>query len=112
MAAEALGFVPTTDADSRSQSRHAARLQFGTTCPQETQETKMHTPRTQPSPADVAMEVTSLSAGLGIVTIPLFPFALPGLLLVVGPLVPVALAAVLLAMPVVVPVWLVRTIRT
>jgi membrane protein implicated in regulation of membrane protease activity len=72
----------------------------------------MHTPRTQPSPADVAMEVTSLSAGLGIVTIPLFPFALPGLLLVVGPLVPVALAAVLLAMPVVVPVWLVRTIRT
>lgn len=71
----------------------------------------MHTPRTQPSSADVAMEVTNLSAGLGIVTIPLFPFALPGLLLVVGPLVPVALAAVLLAIPVVVPVWLVRTIR-
>ncbi len=72
----------------------------------------MHTPRAKPSSADVAMEVTSLLAGLGIVTIPLFPFALPGLLLVVGPLVPVALAAVLLAMPVVVPVWLVRTLRT
>jgi hypothetical protein len=30
------------------------------------------------------MEVTNLSAGLGILTIPLFPFALPGLLLVIG----------------------------
>jgi membrane protein implicated in regulation of membrane protease activity len=71
----------------------------------------MHTPSTQPSSADVAMEVSNLSAGLGIVTIPVFPFALPGLLLVVGPLVPVALAAVLLAIPVVVPAWLIRTIR-
>ena len=71
----------------------------------------MDTPRTQPSPADVAAEVTSFSAGLGILTIPLFPFALPGLLLAFGPLIPVALAAVLLAIPFVPLIWLARGVR-
>ena len=71
----------------------------------------MDTPRTQPSPADVAAEVTSFSAGVGILTIPLFPFALPGLLLAVGPLIPVVLAAVVLAIPFVPLIWLVRGVR-
>jgi hypothetical protein len=71
----------------------------------------MHAPRTSPSSADVAMEVTTLSAGLGILVLPLFPFALPGLVLVVGPLVPVAIVGVLLALPLVLPIWLVRAVR-
>jgi hypothetical protein len=63
---------------------------------------------TQPSPADVATEVGSLSAVLGIVTMALFPFAIPALvlvipavLLVVVPLLPVAVVGGLLAVPVI-----------
>ncbi len=37
----------------------------------------MPTPRATPSSADVAMEVSSLLVGLGILTMALFPFALP-----------------------------------
>jgi membrane protein implicated in regulation of membrane protease activity len=68
----------------------------------------MHASRPAPSSADVAMEVASLSAGLGVLTLPLFPLALPALILVVGPLLPVALAGALLAIPFVVPIWLAR----
>jgi hypothetical protein len=56
----------------------------------------MHETRQSSSSDDVAMEVASLSTGLGVVTMALFPFALPGLLLAL-PLVllaaPIALAA-------------------
>jgi hypothetical protein len=53
----------------------------------------------------------ALLAGLGILTVTFFPFALPALLLVVAPLAVLALAGALLAMPVVVPLWLVRSLR-
>ena len=71
----------------------------------------MSAARTSSSSADVATEVTTLSAGLGVLALPLFPFALPGLVLVVGPLVPVAIVGVLLALPLVLPIWLARVIR-
>ena len=51
-------------------------------------------------------------AGLGILTMALFPFALPGLLLfVAAPLILVAVVGVLLAIPLVVPLWLFRMLR-
>jgi Flp pilus assembly protein TadB len=56
----------------------------------------MATPRSTPTPADAAAEVASLSAGLGIITMALFPFALPGILLFV------VLPLILLAAPLVV----------
>ena len=50
--------------------------------------------------------------GLGVLTMALFPFALPGLLLfVVAPLILVVAVGVLLAIPLVVPMWLVRKLR-
>jgi hypothetical protein len=52
--------------------------------------------RSTPSPADVAMEVNGLLAGLGVLSVALFPFALPGLLLgllLVLPVAPLVLAA-------------------
>jgi uncharacterized RDD family membrane protein YckC len=61
--------------------------------------------------ADVAAEAGSLMAGLGILTIQIFPFSLPLLVLVVGPLVPLAVVGLLLAAPVVLSVWLVRVVR-
>jgi hypothetical protein len=71
----------------------------------------MQTPRQAPSSADVAAEVTSLSGGLGILMVPLFPLALPGLLLfVIAPLALVAVVGVLVATPVVLPVWLTRIV--
>jgi hypothetical protein len=63
-----------------------------------------------PSSSDVATEVANLSAGLGILTIPLFPFALPALLLVVVPLALLAMVGVLLAVPFVLPLWLARVV--
>jgi membrane protein implicated in regulation of membrane protease activity len=71
----------------------------------------MNTPRTTPSATEVATEVNGLLAGLGILTVSLFPLALPGLLFVVVPLAVLALAGALLAIPVVVPLWLVRSVR-
>jgi hypothetical protein len=71
----------------------------------------MKTPRQAPSSADVAAEVTSLSGGLGLLMVPLFPLALPGLLLfVIAPLALVAVVGVLLATPVVLPLWLTRIV--
>jgi hypothetical protein len=70
----------------------------------------MHTPRAASSSADVATELGGLSAGLGILTIQIFPFALPLLVLVVAPLALLAVAGLLLAIPFVLPVWLARTV--
>jgi len=56
--------------------------------------------RAAPSSADVATEVANISAGLGILTIPLFPFALPALLLVT---VPLAIVGGLVAIPFILP---------
>jgi hypothetical protein len=71
----------------------------------------MHAPRAAPSSADVGMEVTSLSAGLGILTFAIFPLALPGLLLfVVAPLALVAVPGLLLAGLFVLPLWLTRIV--
>jgi Flp pilus assembly protein TadB len=71
----------------------------------------MNTPRRTPSSAEVATELNGLLAGLGILTMALFPIALPGLLLfVVAPLALVAVVGVLLAIPLVLPVWLARTL--
>ena len=61
-----------------------------------------------PSPADLAGEAGALMAGLGILTIQVFPLALPLLILVIGPLAVLALAGLLLALPILVPVWLAR----
>jgi type IV secretory pathway TrbD component len=52
----------------------------------------MNTPRRTPSSAEVATELNGLLAGLGILTMSLFPIALPGLLLFV--VAPLALVAV------------------
>jgi membrane protein implicated in regulation of membrane protease activity len=71
----------------------------------------MNTPPRTPSTTEVATEVNGLLAGLGILTVTLFPFALSALLLVVAPLAVLALAGALLAIPVVVPLWLVRSLR-
>jgi hypothetical protein len=68
----------------------------------------MRTSPDHPSSADIAMEVASLSAGLGTLTIPLFPLLLPGLVLVLRPLAVLALAEAILAAPVVLPFWLIR----
>jgi hypothetical protein len=57
----------------------------------------MPAPRPDHSAADVATEFNGLMAGLGILTVMLFPIAMPGLLLALLlalPLVPVALVAV------------------
>jgi hypothetical protein len=49
--------------------------------------------------------------GLGVLTMALFPFAVPGLLLfVVAPLILVVVVGVLLAIPLVLPLWLIRTL--
>jgi hypothetical protein len=70
----------------------------------------MHVSRATPSSADVAVEVSSLSVGLGILTMTLFPFALPALVLL-APLALVAVAGALLAAPILLPLWLARTVR-
>jgi hypothetical protein len=75
----------------------------------------MDAPRAQLSTSEVASEASGLLAGLGIITMALFPFALPGLLLAlllvlpVVPLVLVALVVWLLARILRLPLRLVRT---
>jgi hypothetical protein len=69
----------------------------------------MPAPSQTPSSAELTTEVSGLLTGLGILTMALFPIALPGLLLfVVAPLVFVAIAGLLLAIPLVLPFWLAR----
>jgi len=64
-----------------------------------------------PSSAELTTEVSGLLTGLGILTMTLFPIALPGLLLfVVAPLLLVAIAGLLLAIPIVLPLWLARAL--
>jgi hypothetical protein len=71
-----------------------------------------NTYRGAPSLADAGAEITSLSAVLGVVTMALFPFALPGLLLfVVLPLILVAVPGLVLVGLLVVPVGLIRVVR-
>jgi hypothetical protein len=71
----------------------------------------MHAPHQAPSSADVAGEAGGLLAGLGILTMALFPIALPGLLLfVVAPLALIAVVGLLLAIPLVMPLWLARLV--
>jgi hypothetical protein len=70
----------------------------------------MPAPRATSSSADVATEVGSLSAGLGIITMTFFPFALPALVLV-APFALVPVAGLLLAAPVLLPLWLARRFR-
>jgi hypothetical protein len=70
----------------------------------------MHETRQSSSSDDVAMEVASLSTGLGVVTMALFPFALPALVFL-APLALLPLAGLLLAAPILLPLWLVRRIR-
>jgi hypothetical protein len=59
---------------------------------------------------DVADAAGALGAGLGIVTIQFFPFAVPLLILAIGPLVVLALPLLLLA-PLLLPLWLFRALR-
>jgi nitrate/nitrite transporter NarK len=70
-------------------------------------------PRTEaPSATDLAGEAGGLLGGLGLITIALFPFAVPVLILVIGPLAVLALAGLVLALPILVPVWLFRVLRS
>jgi membrane protein implicated in regulation of membrane protease activity len=61
-----------------------------------------------PSTVDLAGDVGVLSTGLAILTIQLFPFAMPLIVLVIGPLAVLALAGLLLALPILLPLWLAR----
>jgi hypothetical protein len=71
----------------------------------------MQPSRIGPSPSEVTSEIVTLSAGLGILTMALFPIALPGLLLfVVAPLALVAVPALLLAGLLIPPLWLARRV--
>jgi hypothetical protein len=74
----------------------------------------MQAPPAAPSPAEVTTEVSGLLGGLGIITMALFPFALPGLLLalplviLVAPLALVAMAVLLLRAILILPFRLAR----
>jgi hypothetical protein len=76
----------------------------------------MHATSAPPSSAEVATEVTGLFAGLGILTMALFPFALPGLLLalplalLVAPLALIAVPVLLLVGILVLPLRLARVV--
>jgi len=48
-------------------------------------------------PAEVADQANALAAGLGLVTVTLFPFALPLVLLCIAPLLPLIVVGLLLA---------------
>jgi NADH:ubiquinone oxidoreductase subunit H len=63
-----------------------------------------------PSAADIAGHVGALSAGLGILTVPLFPFAIPLIVLTIAPLAVLAVAGLLLALPILLPLWLARRV--
>jgi hypothetical protein len=71
----------------------------------------MHTNPTPPDVGDLVTEVSGLMVGLGVVSVALFPLAVPLIALVVAPLVLLALAGAVLAAPFVLPVLLVRRFR-
>jgi hypothetical protein len=64
------------------------------------------------SGTDVAGEATTMLAGLGILTIQLFPFSLPLILLTIAPLVALGLVLALVALPLLVPFWIGRAIMS
>jgi hypothetical protein len=53
----------------------------------------------------------SIGAGAGILTVQLFPFAVPALALVIAPLALLALPLLLLAIPVLPPLLIIRAVR-
>lgn len=59
-------------------------------------------------PKDVADQANMLTAGLGILTVQIFPFALPLLLLCIAPLLPLIVVGLLLAAIFYLPLKLVR----
>jgi hypothetical protein len=59
-------------------------------------------------PADVADQASALSAGFGILTVQIFPLALPLLLLCIAPLLPLIVVGLVLAAIFYLPVKLVR----
>ena len=63
---------------------------------------------TAPTPTDVASELGAWGVGLGILTMMLFPFAIPLLVLVIAPIALIALAGLLVAAPFILAFWLVR----
>jgi len=63
---------------------------------------------TTPTPTDVAGELGAWGVGLGILTMMLFPFAIPLLVLVIAPIALIALAGLLLAAPFILAFMLVR----
>jgi hypothetical protein len=68
----------------------------------------MDTQSESPSLAELADAAGGLVAGLGILTIQIFPLALPLLVLVIGPLAVLGLAVAVLAIPLALPFWLGR----
>jgi membrane protein implicated in regulation of membrane protease activity len=60
---------------------------------------------------EIADAAGAMTAGLGILTIQIFPFALPALALVLAPLALLALPLLLLAVPLLLPLLLVRALR-
>src|SRR5918999_4777282 len=94
------GLVPSPAPDPhRACHKGGARCVMGVDASEK--EPTMKAPGAEPSPSDIADEINSLSAGLGILTTALFPFALPALLLALPlaiPLIPLALLAVLVVL--------------
>jgi hypothetical protein len=65
-------------------------------------------PRSAASATDLAGQAGALSTGLGILTIQVFPIAMPLLVLALGPVVLLAVVIGLLALPILIPVRLGR----
>ena len=70
----------------------------------------MDAPPATPTATDVAGELSAWMVGLGILTMMLFPFAIPLLVLVIAPIALIALAGLLLAAPFILAFWLVRSL--
>jgi hypothetical protein len=70
----------------------------------------MNAPRATPSPAELANEINNEFVALGLVSMPLLPFALPALLLA-APFALVAVAGLLPLGILFLPLWLGRMVR-
>ncbi len=66
----------------------------------------------QTTGTEVAGEAANILAGLGILTIQLFPIALPLILLTLAPLAVLGLALALVALPLLIPFWGARAIMS
>jgi hypothetical protein len=60
---------------------------------------------------EIADAAGAIGAGLGVLTVQLFPFAMPALALVIAPLALLALPLLLLAVPLLLPLLLIRALR-